>query len=136
MVGFILSAVGGFAAAIIGGRWGRITPLLGISLVALSGLIILAISTTVPHFALGTCLLLFTVNFGLAYFFGLSAELDLSGKFVVLSATSLSVGGIIGPAIAGRLMEGYSYQHVLGFSAGCIISVSYTHLTLPTICSV
>ena len=121
MVGFILSAVGGFAAAIIGGRWGRITPLLGISLVALSGLIILAISTTVPHFALGTCLLLFTVNFGLAYFFGLSAELDLSGKFVVLSATSLSVGGIIGPAIAGRLMEGYSYQHVLGFSAGCII---------------
>ena len=121
MVGFILSAVGGFAAAIIGGRWGRITPLLGISLVALSGLIILAISTTVPLFALGTCLLLFTVNFGLAYFFGLSAELDLSGKFVVLSATSLSVGGIIGPAIAGRLMEGYSYQHVLGFSAGCII---------------
>ena len=66
-------------------------------------------------------MLLFTVNFGLAYFFGLSAEIDLSGRFVVLSATSLSVGGIIGPAIAGRLMEGYSYQHVLGFSAACII---------------
>ena len=121
MAGFILSAIGGFAAAMIGGRWGRIAPLLGISLIALLALFVLSISATVPFFALGTCMLLFTVNFGLAYFFGLSAEIDLSGRFVVLSATSLSVGGIIGPAIAGRLMEGYSYQHVLGFSAACII---------------
>ena len=57
----------------------------------------------------------------MAYFFGLSAEIDFSGRFVALSATTLSLGGVIGPAIAGRLIEGAGFGAVLGFSALCAI---------------
>jgi predicted MFS family arabinose efflux permease len=61
------------------------------------------------------------VNYGLAYFFGLSAEVDLSGRFVVLSATTLSLGGVLGPAIGGRMMENLGFETVLAFSSICAI---------------
>ena len=87
----------------------------------LTGLYVLSNSTDVLTFGIGTGLVLFTVNFALAYFFGLSAEIDTSGKFVVVSAAAISVGGVVGPAIAGRLIENYSFNHLLGFSAVCAI---------------
>lgn len=121
MVGFILSSVGAFLAAIVGDQFGRMAPQLTISVVALLGLILILKSGVFLTFALGVFTLLFTVNFGLAYLFGLNADIDLSGKLVVLCTTSLSIGGVIGPAIAGLLMENHGYQHVLGFSALCII---------------
>ena len=120
-LGMISSAVGAFVAAWLGNKAGRNLPLIAIMIVNIVSLIIIWQSTSLMLFAVGAILFTFCVNYGLAYFFGLSAEIDFSGRFVVLSATTLSLGGVIGPALAGRMMEGQGLESVLAFSATCSI---------------
>ncbi len=120
-LGMISSAVGAFVAAWLGNKAGRNLPLIAIMIVNIVSLIIIWRSTSLMSFALGAILFTFCVNYGLAYFFGLSAEVDSSGRFVVLSATTLSLGGVMGPALAGRMMEGQGFETVLAFSAICSI---------------
>ena len=121
-VGLVISGVGGFAAAGIADRRGRLLPMVFISVVNLAGLWVLAMFKSVGGYAFGSCAFLFTVNFVLAYTFGLTAEVDARGKFVVLSAGALSVGGIVGPAIGGRLAEYSGFSSLFAFSAGCTLA--------------
>ena len=118
-IGFGVAALGGFAAAAIGTRFGRVVPMAGVFLFQATGLALIGLSQDIALFTIGTFLLLSTINFGLAFLFGLSAELDASGRFVVLSATTLSVGGGVGPAIGGRLIQFGGLENVLMFSVGC-----------------
>jgi MFS family permease len=108
-------------AAWLGNKVGRNLPLIAIMIVNIVSLVIIWRSTSLVLFGVGAILFTFCVNYGLAYFFGLSAEVDLSGRFVVLSATTLSLGGVIGPALAGRMMEAQGFESVLAFSAICSI---------------
>ena len=120
--GLIISGIGGFAAAGIGDRWGRLFPMLFITCVNLASLWALVVLEGVAGYALGSCAFLFTINFTLAYTFGLTAEVDARGKFVVLSAAALSVGGIVGPGIGGRLAEYSGFGSLLLFSAICMLA--------------
>jgi predicted MFS family arabinose efflux permease len=101
----------------LGNKAGRNLPVIAIVIVNILSLILIWLSTSLVSFAAGTILFTFCVNYGLAYFFGLSAEVDLSGRFVVLCATTISLGGVIGPALGGRLMEGQGFEAVLACSA-------------------
>jgi predicted MFS family arabinose efflux permease len=116
-LGLMSSAVGAFVAGWLGSKAGRNLPLIAIVIVNVASLIIIWLSTSLVSFAAGTILFTFCVNYGLAYFFGLSAEVDLSGRFVVLCATTISLGGVIGPALGGRLMESQGFETVLACSA-------------------
>ena len=118
-LGMISSAIGAFVAAWLGNKFGRNFPLISIMVINIVSLIIIWWSTSLISFAVGAILFTFCVNYGLAYFFGFSAELDLSGRFVVLSATTLSLGGAIGPGLAGRMIEIQGFKTVLVFSAVC-----------------
>lgn len=118
-VGFIVSGLGGFAAAAIDRRFGRLAPMVAIVLINWLGLWALASFHDVAGYALGACAFLFTVNFGLACTFGLTAEVDARGHFVTLSAAALSIGAVIGPAIGGRLVERAGFGGVLALSALC-----------------
>lgn len=117
----VSAAVGAFFAAWLGDKLGRNIPVIAMAIVNIVGLTLIWQSASLASFACGTILFTFCVNYGLAYFFGLSAEVDLSGQFVVLSAMTLSLGGVFGPAAAGRLMEGYGFTSVLLFTAMCSI---------------
>lgn len=116
-LGLITSAIGAFVAAWLGNKTGHNPPMIAIVIVNVLSLLIIWMSTSLLAFAAGTVLFTFCVNYGLAYFFGLSAEIDLSGRFVVLCATTISLGGVIGPALGGRLMEGQGFGAVLALSA-------------------
>jgi len=120
-VGLITSGIGGFVAAWLGTKAGRNLPLIAMIIVNIVSLLIIWQSTSLMPFALGVALFTSCVNYGLAYFFGLSAEVDFNGRFVVLSATTLSLGGVFGPALGGRMMEGQGFEAVLVFSAICAI---------------
>lgn len=120
-VAFVICGLGGFAAAAIGDKYGRRIPVIGIIVINLAGLWWLAAFTSNGGYAAGACLFLFSVNFTLAYTFGITAQVDAQGKLVVLSAASLSIGAIVGPAIAGRLVEAAGYNYMLGFSALCSV---------------
>ena len=120
-IGFIICGIGGFAAAMIGTRWGQIKPFVFIIVVNLFGLWQLSIFNGLSGYAVGACLFLFSVNFALAYTFGLTAKVDDSGKLVVLSAAVLSIGAIIGPFFSGRIVENYGYNNMLLFSGVCLL---------------
>ena len=116
-VGFIICGLGGFAAAAVADRWGRILPFAAIILINLLGLWELANFDGTIGYAIGASLFLFSVNFGLTYTFGLTSQVDQSGRLVVLSAAVLSIGGVVGPFISGRLVEAIGYGAMLAFSA-------------------
>ena len=118
-VGFCVAAGGGFLAAYIEDRFGRVAPVAATIAVLIVGLVLIGMSDDVWSFALGVLVFLGTVNFGLAYFFGMSARVDLTGRFVVLSATTLSIGGVIGPAVGGRLIEQAGIVGMLTFTGLC-----------------
>tara|TARA_R110001599_G_C12270264_1_gene661363 strand:- start:6762 stop:7454 length:693 start_codon:yes stop_codon:yes gene_type:complete len=120
-LGMISSAVGAFVAAWLGNKAGRNFPLIAIVIINIVSLLVIWRSTSLMSFAVGAILFTFCVNYGLAYFFGLSAEVDFGGRFVVLSATTLSLGGVIGPALAGRIMEDQGFETVLALSAICSV---------------
>jgi MFS family permease len=129
-LGLISSAIGAFVAAWLGNKAGRNLPVIAIVIVNLLSLILIWLSTSLVSFAAGTILFTFCVNYGLAYFFGLSAEVDLSGRFVVLCATTVSLGGVFGPALGGRLMEGQSFEAVLACSAAFSILSLAIYMTV------
>lgn len=118
-LGMLSATVGAFVAAWLEDKKGRNLPMVAIIILNLLSLIVLWQSTTLLTFGAGAIMFTFCINYALAYFFGLSAEVDFSGRFIALGATTLSLGGVIGPAVAGRLMEANGLASVLAFSASC-----------------
>lgn len=117
-MGFIVCGLGGFAAAAMADRWGRIPPFAAIILINLLGPWQLSSFDGMIGYSPGANLFLFSVNFALAYTFGLTSQVDQkSGRLVVLSAAVLSTGGVVGPFISGRLVEVIGYDAMLAFSA-------------------
>jgi MFS family permease len=129
-LGLISSAIGAFVAAWLGNKAGHNPPMIAIVIVNVLSLLLIWPSMSLVSFAAGTILFTFCVNYGLAYFFGLSAEVDLSGRFVVLCATTISLGGVIGPALGGRLMEGQGFEAVLALSAAFSILSLAIYMTV------
>jgi predicted MFS family arabinose efflux permease len=118
-VAFVICGIGGFIAAIVADRFGRIVPVVSIIVINWAGLWQLSVFANISEYAIGSSLFLFSVNFALAYTFGLTAKVDTTGRMVVLSAAVLSIGAAIGPATAGRIIEAGSYDGMLVFSAAC-----------------
>lgn len=129
-IGFLISGAGGFTAAALGERLGARIPMIGVIIINLIGLWFLSRFGGPAGYAAGTFLFLFSVNFTLAYTFGLTAKVDRQGRLVVLSATCLSLGAVIGPAISGRLIAGHGYHMMLAFSALCSLAALGGYLTL------
>lgn len=129
-VAFVICGLGGFIAAALGDRYGRRLPLVGIVLINCAGLWSLATFSGIDGYTVGTGLFLFSVNFTLAYTFGLTAEVDIKGGLVMLSAACLSIGAIIGPSIAGRLVEIGGFEMMLVFSAGCSLVTLLVYLAV------
>ncbi len=129
-VGFLICGAGGFVAAALGERLGPRVPMIGVILVNLAGLWFLSWFTGPVGYAAGSFLFLFSVNFTLAYTFGLTAKVDREGRLVVLSATCLSLGAVVGPAISGRLIAAEGYDMMLAFSAACSLAALGCYLLL------
>ncbi len=128
-LGFLIfGGGGGFVAAMIADRWGRVFPFVIIIAVNLFGLWQLSNFTDVTGYAIGSCLFMFSLNFALAYTFGLTAEVDNTGKLVVLSAAVVSLGAIVGPFVSGRLIESSGYNGMLMFSGACSLVTLASYL--------
>lgn len=129
-VAFVICGLGGFVAAAIGDRFGSAPPMFGIVVINVAGLWFLGDFETIAGYAAGSCLFLFSVNFALAYTFGLTAQVDDSGRLVALSAACLSIGAIVGPSTAGRAIASSGYASVLMFSASCSVASLVLYVAL------
>ncbi len=128
--GFLINAVGGFLAAGLGLRVGRVKPVAVVIGAEILGLVLIGQSDSVTAFMIGTMLFLFSINFVLAYTFGLMAEFDLAGKLVALGSVCLSLAAAIGPLVSGYLIEASGYLPALIFSGACSLVALGIYATL------
>ncbi|MBF3307236.1 MFS transporter, partial [Pseudomonas aeruginosa] len=93
-------------ASFIGNRLPRDLMLLGGYLAMAAAILLLIGQPPLARFALAALLFKFTWTFVLPFILACLADLDRSGR--LMNASNLVIGGglAIGPALAGRLIEG------------------------------
>lgn len=117
--GLFIAILGGFIAAAIGTRFGHIPPMTVIMGIFFVALFILERSQGLLGFAVGSLMLLSTLNLALSFLLGLTARVDKQGKLIVLSTAAIAGAVIIGPGIAGNLVDSGDFTSLLWFSAAC-----------------
>ena len=128
-VALTFAVAGSLLAAWLGNRIGCLKPLIGAHLVFFVGLAALTRGHVFEAYALGACLVLFSVGLGISYSVSTIAELDPDGRFIVLSVPAIGIGIMLGPGIAGFLAAGDSYTLVLvfGFITLIISLLAFTY---------
>jgi predicted MFS family arabinose efflux permease len=114
-VSLTFAVAGSLLAAWLGNRYGCLKPLIIAHLVFFVGLAALTRGHLFEAYALGACLVMFSVGLGISYSVSTVAELDPDGRFVVLSVPAIGIGIMVGPGIAGFLARAGSYTPVLAF---------------------
>ena len=114
-VSLTFAVAGSLLAAWMGNRFGCLKPLIGAHLVFFTGLAALTRAHAFEAYALGACLVMFSVGLGISYAVSTIAELDPDGRFVVLSVPAIGIGVMFGPGVAGMLAADDSYTPVLAF---------------------
>ncbi len=121
-ISLVFAMGGSFFAGGIGDRFGFLTPVVAAFIVLIAGLFALQ-GVGYNYYFIGVCL------FALAYGFALPVQVtivscfDANGEFVVLTAVSIALGGIVGPAVAGFLKSADSNINILLFT-GSAVAVS------------
>lgn len=120
-LGLVSSAVGPFLAALVGDRFGRkLTVTVGV-LVALGSLLLLIGELTALRYGALMVLLPLGYYFGTAYFFGIIAEADISGRFASLIPFTLAVGAIVGSGGFGFIKAGLGLNSAYLFCGGSML---------------
>jgi predicted MFS family arabinose efflux permease len=120
-VTLVFAVIGSLLAAVLGGRFGNANPFLLCGVLFLTALFALDQPQSFTEYALGACLLTFSIGFMLPVAITEIAELDIDGRYVVLSVPAIGIGAMTGPAIAGLLAQSGDLQPLLIFSAGTLI---------------
>lgn len=110
----LVSAVlGSMGAVVIGGRFGSGKPFLVATMAFLAGIGLLAIDTSLLVFAVGACLFAFSVGLGISYAVTIVANIDLDGRYVVLSVPAMGIGVMVAPAVGGWLSTVHGFNAIL-----------------------
>ena len=110
MIGGVL---GGLAAVVAGGRWGRRAPLMGSTVLFLAVFLFYGRGFQAVGFTLATFLFVAAWNYVLAYQMAIISELDRDGRYAVLMPAAQALGAIVGPAVAGIVIFGIGYGPLL-----------------------
>ena len=122
LVGQILSltllfaVLGSMMAVVLGDRFGSGKPFAAAILIFLLALAWLSGTTTVTQYAIGACLLTLAIGLGITYVITIVADLDMDGRFVVLTVPAIGIGVMSAPAIGGLLTASSEYSAI--FMAG------------------
>ncbi|MCD6679526.1 MAG: hypothetical protein LT102_02555 [Burkholderiaceae bacterium] len=120
----LFGIAGSLAATWIGGRWGRLSPLV-LGYVMLGGSIVLMQAPLSENaYLLATSVFKFAWTFALPFLLACIATHDASGRLMVFANFMIGAGLSIGPAAAGATLAtapDYSGVLMLGV-AGCILS--------------
>jgi len=121
----LLFATGGsLLTAWLGERYGNVRPFYLSCLAILTALTLLGAVSGFELYALGTCLLTFAIGMGIPFAVAEIAELDVDGRFIILSVPAIGMGAMVGPGVAGALADGGSFIPVLSVAAvGIVVSM-------------
>lgn len=112
----VFAVLGSLLAVALGGRFGSGKPFAAAIIIFLFALAWLSQTTTVMDYAIGACLLTLATGLGITYVITIVAELDMDGRYVVLTLPAIGIGVMSAPAIGGLLVEshGFSVIFVVG----------------------
>jgi predicted MFS family arabinose efflux permease len=125
----IFALLGSVLAAALAGRFGNIKPYAAGGVLFLTALYTLHPADVFTQYAIGACLLTLAIGFMLPIAITEIAELDIDGRYVVLSVPAIGIGAMTGPAIAGILTQSGDFLQLLIFGAGSVL-VSTTLLAI------
>lgn len=123
-VTLVFAVLGSLVTATLGGRFGNVKPFVAGAAVFLAGLIALGDAGSFTMYALGACTVTFSIGYMLPIALSEIAELDVDGRYVVLSVPAIGLGAMAGPAIAGILTQAGSYAPLLIFGALTVVVAS------------
>jgi predicted MFS family arabinose efflux permease len=119
LVGKILSltllfaVLGSMTAVVIGDRFGSGKPFAAATMIFLLALTWLASTTSLLNFAIGACLLTMAIALGITYAITIVADLDMDGRYVVLTVPAIGIGVMSAPAIGGLLTSKQEFTSIL-----------------------
>jgi predicted MFS family arabinose efflux permease len=102
-VGLITSGIGPLVAAVLSDRWGRLAPIAGSTLVALTSLLLLTGAVSKTDYATVLVLLPMGTYFAVSYIFSVVAEADHNGKMAGQMSFALAIAAGGGPVIFGLI---------------------------------
>jgi predicted MFS family arabinose efflux permease len=115
----LFGLVGAAASAWLGTRRGRTVPLLlGVAGSIISTLLLVS-AKTIPMFILADTTWAICIFFALPYLMGTLASLDRRGRWAATGSGVGAIGGALGPASGGLLVEAGSYSALGGLVLAC-----------------
>ena len=117
---------GSLAGAVLGIRWGFLLPMTLAIAVSILSALMFAVFGEPWVLILASLINGFGWNFGIAYRMGLVAELDMTGRYIVLVPAMHQLGNTLGPVAAGPLIEMGGFNYVYYFaSAVWLIALAF-----------
>jgi predicted MFS family arabinose efflux permease len=107
------ATLGSLAAAGLGKHFGNIRPFMVSLFTTLVALLLLGDAGSFAVYAAGSCLFAASFGAGLPFAVAEVAELDVDGRYVILTVPAIGVGAMTGPGLAGVLYSGDSATLIL-----------------------
>lgn len=111
----VFALLGSLLAAVLGGRFGNVKPFVAGAALALVALMLLNIDDSFVAYAIGACMETFVIGLLLPFAVTEVAELDVDGRYVVLSVPAIGIGAMTGPGIGGLLSQSGDFSALLVF---------------------
>lgn len=108
----VLAVGGSMAAMMLSKRYGLSLPLVFAALLLLVSLVLLGDVDSLMSYTMAICLFSFSFGLGLPYTVSVVADLDVDGRFVVLTVPAIGIGVMFAPALGGILI-GYGGHNAL-----------------------
>jgi len=126
----LVFAVGGsILAMLMGERFGPGKPFAGACLALLMSLFLLARVDTLFDYGLAACVFTFSFGLGIPYAITAVADLDIDGRYVVLTVPAIGIGVMLAPAIGGYLTAAKGYEAILWAGGVAVLAALATSLT-------
>lgn len=114
-VTLLFALIGSLLAAALGGRFGNVKPFVAGAALSLVALLLLDSPQSFAVYAAGACLQTFVIGLLLPFAITEVADLDVDGRYIVLTVPAIGIGAMAGPGIAGVLSQSGDFGSLLGF---------------------
>jgi len=108
----VFAVLGSLAAVVLGDRFGSGKPFAAATVIFLIALAWLSGNITLVNYAVGACLLTLAIGLGITYVITIVADLDLDGRYVVLTVPAIGIGVMTAPAVGGLLTASQEFSAI------------------------
>jgi len=117
----VFAVLGSLLAVVLGDRFGSGKPFAAAIVIFLTALAWLSQTTTVTDYAIGACLLTLAIGLGITYVITIVADLDMDGRYVVLTVPAIGVGVMAAPTIGGLLTASQDFSAIFVVGATTVL---------------